>query len=180
MDKSLQPNEYAYGSLDHSRLGQIVIVVGSAGLVALETDIPDVEEFCLQKAFQFRGPLIENPYHTDPILNRLQAYFSGERLEFDDIPIDVHRYTPFQQAVFHRTHQIPYGQVYSYGEVAQQVGAPRAARAVGQAMSICPISIIIPCHRVIAANNKLGGYGSRDAWQRKSWLLALEGRLFEP
>ncbi len=94
------------------------------------------------------------------------------RPEADTLPLDVHA-TAFRRRVWEALRRIPMGQVRSYGEIAQEVGAPRAARAVGTACATNPIPIVVPCHRVVAANGKLGGYSGGLA--RKRQLLAAEG-----
>ncbi len=103
---------------------------------------------------------------------QLRAYFGGELTEFklDLAP----RGTPFQQRVWSVLCTIPYGTTTTYGKLASALGDPRAARAVGLANGRNPISIIIPCHRVIGADGSLTGYGG--GMERKQWLLALEGR----
>jgi methylated-DNA-[protein]-cysteine S-methyltransferase len=101
---------------------------------------------------------------------QLAAYFVGSLRTFD-LPLTQHG-TPFQQRVWAALQTIPYGATLSYGALAQQIGQPRAARAVGLANGQNPISIIVPCHRVIGANGKLTGYGG--GIERKQWLLQHE------
>ncbi len=102
---------------------------------------------------------------------QLDAYFNGTLREFD-IPLKLTG-TPFRLKVWQALRQIPYGQVISYGELARRIGQPVATRAVGGANHHNPISIIIPCHRVIAADGTIGGYGGGLALKRT--LLQLEG-----
>ena len=83
--------------------------------------------------------------------------------------------TPFQLRVWQELRRIPWGQTISYGELARRVGNPKASRAVGQANAVNPIPLIIPCHRVIAADGSLGGYSS--GLDRKRWLLRHEGAM---
>ncbi|NJK30749.1 MAG: methylated-DNA--[protein]-cysteine S-methyltransferase [Acaryochloris sp. RU_4_1] len=98
---------------------------------------------------------------------QLAAYFSGTLTEFD-LPLHLQG-TTFQQKVWAALQTIPYGATLSYGELAQQIGQPQASRAVGLANGRNPVSIIVPCHRVIGANGKLTGYGG--GIERKQWLL---------
>jgi methylated-DNA-[protein]-cysteine S-methyltransferase len=106
-------------------------------------------------------------------VEQLNAYFAGELTEFD-IRLDL-RGTEFQRRVWNALLEIPYGQTRSYGEIAADIGAaPGAARAVGLANGHNPISIIVPCHRVIGANGALTGYGG--GLGRKQTLLELERR----
>jgi methylated-DNA-[protein]-cysteine S-methyltransferase len=105
-------------------------------------------------------------------LEELQEYFAGKRHDFT---LDVQPAgTPFQRTVWNELRRIPYGETISYGELADRVGNPKASRAVGLANGANPISIVVPCHRVIGANGKLTGYGG--GLNIKEKLLALERR----
>ena len=105
-------------------------------------------------------------------LEQLTAYFKGERQAFD-LPLDISLGTDFQQRVWQQLQKIPHGETISYATLAQRVGNPKGYRAVANANGRNPFSIIIPCHRVIASDGKLGGYtGGLD---KKEYLLALEG-----
>jgi methylated-DNA-[protein]-cysteine S-methyltransferase len=103
--------------------------------------------------------------------HQLTEYFAGTRRDFD-IPLAATG-TPFQRSVWQSLRDIDYGTTISYGELARRIGNPRAVRAVGLANGRNPISIIVPCHRVIGANGSLTGYGG--GLDRKRTLLALEG-----
>lgn len=104
------------------------------------------------------------------VVAQLGEFFSGRRTAFDlDLELDG---TGFQQRVWSALREIPYGAQVTYGELAARIGAPRAARAVGRANALNPISIIVPCHRVVASNGSLTGYAGGIA--QKSWLLDLE------
>lgn len=106
------------------------------------------------------------------VREQLAAYFAGELRVFN---LDaVGQGTPFQQKVWTALCEIPYGETISYGELARRIGQPTAARAVGLANGQNPISILVPCHRVIGANGALTGYGG--GIERKRWLLAHEAR----
>ncbi|BBY96570.1 methylated-DNA--[protein]-cysteine S-methyltransferase [Mycolicibacterium fallax] len=107
---------------------------------------------------------------------QLAAYFAGELQEFD-LPMELAG-TDFQRRVWAALTTIPYGQTRSYGQIAEQIGSPQASRAVGLANGHNPISIIVPCHRVIGANGSLTGYGG--GLDRKKTLLALERETREP
>jgi O-6-methylguanine DNA methyltransferase len=101
---------------------------------------------------------------------QLIEFFEGKRTGFD-LSLDL-RGTPFQRRVWAELRTIPYGETRSYQEVARAVGHPRAVRAVGAANGANPISIVVPCHRVIASDGKLGGYGG--GLELKARLLAME------
>ena len=104
---------------------------------------------------------------------QMEAYFAGELTEFD-LPLNMIG-TEFQKTVWRELLNIPFGVTISYGELAERVGNPSASRAVGAANGRNPISIIVPCHRVIGSNGKLTGYGG--GIERKEWLLAHESKF---
>jgi methylated-DNA-[protein]-cysteine S-methyltransferase len=109
------------------------------------------------------------------VRDQLADYFAGERQQFD-LPIRPAG-TPFQQQVWEALTQIPFGATMTYSELAERVGKPFASRAVGAANGRNPISIIVPCHRVIGANGKLTGYAG--GVERKKWLLELERSVLQ-
>lgn len=124
-----------------------------------------------------RGEDIAGDAPRDPgpfaeVIAQLEKYFAGERREFT-VPIDPQG-TPFQLAAWAQLRRIGYGETRSYGEVAAALGQPGAARAVGLANNRNPISIIVPCHRVIGAGGALTGYGG--GMPAKQFLLDLESR----
>ncbi|WP_299560399.1 methylated-DNA--[protein]-cysteine S-methyltransferase [uncultured Mycolicibacterium sp.] len=107
---------------------------------------------------------------------QLSEYFAGERTEFE-LKIELIG-SAFQRRVWRALTTIPYGQTRTYGQIARQIGAPNASRAVGLANGHNPISIIVPCHRVIGSNGALTGYGG--GLERKRILLGLEQRRTAP
>ncbi len=117
---------------------------------------------------------VAEPDH--PLLARaaeqLQRYFAGEGQAFR-LPLDLSAGTVFQQAVWRELLTIPHGNNTTYGELARRIGRPQAVRAVGAAVGANPLSIIVPCHRVLGANGLLTGYAGGLA--RKAALLSLEG-----
>jgi methylated-DNA-[protein]-cysteine S-methyltransferase len=119
-----------------------------------------------------RADWSRDPSGFDDAVDQLGAYFAGELTDFD-IELDLAG-TEFQRRVWKALLTIPYGETRSYGEIAEQIGAPGAARAVGLANGHNPIAIIVPCHRVIGANGSLTGFGG--GLGRKRTLLELEKR----
>ena len=104
-------------------------------------------------------------------VRQLTEYFAGTRREFD-LPLRLQG-TTFQTRVWRELTEIPYGQTWSYGQLAHRIAKPSASRAVGLANGRNPISILVPCHRVIGADGSLTGYGG--GIERKRWLLVHEG-----
>ncbi|MES2360717.1 MAG: methylated-DNA--[protein]-cysteine S-methyltransferase [Pseudomonadota bacterium] len=110
------------------------------------------------------------------VIQQLTQYFSGQRTQFD-VPLDLSGGTDFQQAVWQVLLAIPQGRTASYSDVSQRIGKPAAVRAVGAAVGRNPVSIIVPCHRVVGVNGSLTGYAG--GLERKTALLKLEGALQE-
>jgi methylated-DNA-[protein]-cysteine S-methyltransferase len=110
------------------------------------------------------------------VVERLRAYFAGERVTFGDVPVDLEYETPFLERCARALREIPRGEVVTYGELAALAGAPRAARAAGTFCARNRLGLFVPCHRVVAAHG-LGSYGSHGvAYKRR--LLELEGVAF--
>ncbi|WP_343574624.1 methylated-DNA--[protein]-cysteine S-methyltransferase [Mycobacterium sp.] len=117
-----------------------------------------------------------NPVAFSDAVDQLNAYFAGELTDFA-LELDL-RGSEFQRRVWQALLTIPFGETRSYGEIAEQIGTPGAARAVGLANGHNPIAIIVPCHRVIGTSGSLTGYGG--GLDRKRTLLALERRRSSP
>jgi methylated-DNA-[protein]-cysteine S-methyltransferase len=114
----------------------------------------------------------ESPAHLAQAHDQLAAYFAGELRQFT-LPLAA-RGTAFQQRVWSGLVRIPFATTWSYGALAEEIGSPGSARAVGAANGRNPIAIVVPCHRVIGANGKLVGFGG--GLDRKQWLLEHEAR----
>ena len=122
-----------------------------------------------------RGPLVEESSKiTRETARQLKEYFAGRRQEFD-LPLST-RGTEFQKSVWGALRKIPYGKTISYGEQAKAIGRPKAVRAVGGTNGKNPLSIVVPCHRVIGRSGKLTGYAG--GIENKEFLLNLEGAQF--
>ena len=104
----------------------------------------------------------------------LVDYAAGTQIDFSQVAVDFGHATLFQRKIWQACQKIPYGHLVTYGELARKAGRPGAARAVGTAMSQNRVPIIVPCHRVIAAGNKIGGFTSPDGIGRKKQLLDME------
>ncbi len=107
----------------------------------------------------------------------LAEYFAGRPADFGAIPLDMEVGTPFQQKVWRAALAVEWGQRVSYGELARRMGAPKSSRAVGGALGANPLCLVVPCHRVLAADGGLGGYSAGLHWKRR--FLELEGWVFE-
>lgn len=105
----------------------------------------------------------------------LQRYFAGRHIDFAGINLDLSGCSAFHRRIYQALQGIGWGQTTTYGALAAEVGAPDAARAIGQAMGRNPLPIIIPCHRVLASGGKIGGFSSPGGATTKERLLVLEG-----
>ena len=103
---------------------------------------------------------------------QLGQYLTGRRKSFD-LPLDFSGATAFQKQIFERLMHVPHGRIVSYGDIADELGDPGAAKAVGQAVGANPLPIVVPCHRVVRSDGKLGGYSG--GLSRKVTLLGIEG-----
>ncbi len=108
------------------------------------------------------------------LVERLKSYLAGKRVDFHD-ELDLSTATPFQRRVWQLVRLIPYGETRSYGWLAEQLGKTGAGRAVGQALAKNPLPIVIPCHRVVAKDGRLGGYSG--GIEMKRYLLEREAAL---
>lgn len=148
--------------LIESPIGTVVIVCGEGAMESLY--FLDRKPDAANGAARVRDP---HGYST-----RLRAYFDGDLNALDRIAVKPEG-TAFQKLVWKTLRTIPVGRTDTYGHIAEQIGRPAACRAVGLANGQNPISLVIPCHRVIGTNGKLTGYGG--GLDRKQWLLAHEG-----
>lgn len=144
-----------------SPLGPLAATVGPQGLVRLryEADL-DAD------AAAWAHPVVAT------LVDELDRYFAGEALTFST-PVDLNGLGAFTRTVLRACAAIRYGETATYGALAERVGRPGAARAVGNALGTNPVAIVVPCHRVVRGDGALGGYGGGAS--RKRFLLALEG-----
>lgn len=129
------------------------------------TDV--MERFNKKGSFKWH----QDPLKLAPVRLQLEEYFNKERDQFD-LSFDWQVGTPFQREVWTQLSEVPYGQTSSYGRIAKQIGRPQAVRAVGSAIGKNPLSVIVPCHRVLTSTGKLGGYSG--GLSMKCELLEIE------
>lgn len=166
------PASPVYSAVIESDLGPILLTSDGTNLTGLYLDVSDEVMERLRTAFGVEPtPAAELEIFVE-VSRQLGEYFSGRRRIFD-LPL-APQGTQFQREVWQALTTIPYGRTAGYGELAAEVGRPKAARAVGAANGKNPISIIVPCHRVIGADGSLTGYAWGEA--KKSELLDLERR----
>jgi methylated-DNA-[protein]-cysteine S-methyltransferase len=149
-------------------LGPLMVFAGDAGVVrTIFVEDGPADGVLLDAA--------EDRRKAAPIRREVEAYFGGVLRTFET-PADLSEAGDgFGRRVLETVRKIPYGQMWTYGDVAAAAGAPRGGRAAGSALARCPIELFVPCHRVVRAGPSLGSYGRHD--DRRRFLLRLEGAL---
>lgn len=157
--------------LVESPLGTLLVAATERGLCRVQFD-PDAEAELERIARTFGTRVLRVPRRIDKPRRQLDEYFSGKRTRFE-IDTDLTGVPSFQRGVLKALARVPYGRAVTYGDIAHEIGNPRAARAVGGALNRNPVPIVLPCHRVVGSTGKLVGYGG--GLDRKRALLELEG-----
>ncbi|HRL22658.1 MAG TPA: methylated-DNA--[protein]-cysteine S-methyltransferase [Alcaligenes sp.] len=165
---------FAYVGLRTARfetpLGAMRLVADPQGaLLRLDFEEQSVHGLAAQQV----AGLVQDPSLLAPVQLQLQDYFEGRRRQFD-LPINPQG-TEFQRQVWQALRTIPYGQTWTYGQMAEHLGRPKAMRAVGQACGLNPLCVLVPCHRVQGADGGLTGFSS--GLHRKATLLDFERRV---
>ena len=157
-------------------IGELLIVADRAGkLRTIDwTDHEARMRLLLDRAYGKGGYRLVPARDPGGLTTAMQAYFKGDLAAIDRLPVEAPG-TPFQKSVWRELRKIRRGQTISYAELARRIGKPRAVRAAGLANGQNPISIVVPCHRVIGSDGSLTGYGG--GLDRKRWLLRHEGAL---
>lgn len=155
----------------NTSMGWIGLLASVKGLLTITLPQPSAED-----AYRLLGSRTNQANRSlsefIDLVERLKAYFGGNKVTFPD-KLDLSEATPFQRQVREAVRLIHYGEARSYQWVAEQIGRPKAARAVGQTLGSNPLPVIVPCHRVIASSGKLGGFSG--GLEMKKRLLLLEG-----
>jgi methylated-DNA-[protein]-cysteine S-methyltransferase len=121
------------------------------------------------------------PSDVAKLVGEVKRYFSGEKIDFSDVALDLAGQDEFFAKIYAAARELRWGQTTTYGALAKQLGAgPEAARDVGQAMAKNPVALIIPCHRVLAAGGKIGGFSAPGGSASKAHMLELEGVRLGP
>ncbi|MEJ2720167.1 MAG: methylated-DNA--[protein]-cysteine S-methyltransferase [bacterium] len=155
-------------------LGDVCFAATEKGLCAVTVGNKKGARWEARLRTMFPGePLAKDPRRLAPYRRELEEYIAGTRIRFAT-PVDLRAVRgPFHRKVLRKLKGLPYGRLISYSELAARAGSPRAARAVGAAMAGNPLPIVIPCHRVIAAGGRLGGFSSGVSQKKR--LLVHEG-----
>lgn len=157
-------------------LGACGIAWGEQGITGAQ--LPQVHATGTRSRMRHRFPGVEElppPPGVAALVEAIQALLQGEKRDLSATPLDYSKVPAFHRRVYEIALQIQPGHVLSYGEIARRLGDPTAARAVGQALGSNPFAPIVPCHRVLAANGRAGGFSAHGGAETKLKMLAIEG-----
>lgn len=161
-----------YYTVVDTPLGRMGIATTNLGICRLDLKIEGKAPYRDSLARRFKTIPRRNDPRLEGLKKGLILYLEGGRPELTP-PLDLQAIPDFQRRVLEEVRRIPYGTVRTYKEVASSIGRPKAARAVGQALNHNPIPILIPCHRVVRSDGRLGGFS--EGVELKRWLLSREG-----
>jgi methylated-DNA-[protein]-cysteine S-methyltransferase len=157
-------------------IGRCGIAWGGRGVVGVQ--LPEAREAETRARMLHRFPDAREappPADVQRAVDGIVALLRGERSQLDAVPLDMERVPPFHRRVYEVARTIPPGTTLTYGDIAARLGAPGSARAVGQALGRNPFAIVVPCHRVLAAGGKVGGFSADGGVTTKLRMLSIEG-----
>lgn len=163
-----------YYTMINSPVGKLYAAKTAKGISFISFSRKEWEGYLKDLKKDDKIELHKNDVTFFPLKKALKRYFSGKEVRFP-FPFDIFWGTPFQKKVWNEMRKIPYGQTRSYKWLAKKAGGPRKARAVGQACGSNPLSILIPCHRVVREDGELGGFAGGLHIKRKLLKLESEG-----
>jgi len=163
-------------TLFDTAIGRCAIAWRESGIVGVQFPESSGEKSRARLARRFPD-LAETapPAEIDAVIGQVRALLAGEHVDLSGADLDMSTVQPFEARVYAIARTIPPGQAMTYGEIAERLGDKLLARDVGQAMGRNPFPIIMPCHRVLAAGGKLGGFSAPGGTSTKQKLLAIEG-----
>ena len=165
-------------TLFDTAVGRCGIVWGERGIVGLQLPEGSDEKACARVIRRFPSAVeSEPPTEVAKAIELIVGLLEGKPGDLSQITLDMDRVDDFERRVYAIARSIPPGRTLTYGDIATQLGDKLAARDVGQAMGKNPFPIVVPCHRVVAANGKLGGFSANGGVKTKLKLLAIEGTL---
>jgi len=161
-----------FGSLE-TPIGPVFVAISNRGLFDVAFGVTNQVRYVARLGTRVERAL-PDPRAVSGVIDQLDSYFSGNITRFS-IPLDLRVSSDFTYRVLRNASLIPFGQTMSYGEMAKLIASPRASRAVGGALGRNPVPIVVPCHRVIAGDGRIGGFTGGLAIKKA--LLRLEGHL---
>jgi methylated-DNA-[protein]-cysteine S-methyltransferase len=163
-------------------IGPCGVAWSARGLIAVQ--LPEATQAATERRLAARAQSAgadEPPPWVATVIADIKRYLAGDQVDFSAVEVDLSGLDPFRRELYGAMRALHWGATTTYGALAREVGRtdPEGARDVGEAMGRNPVPIVIPCHRVLAAGNKLGGFSARGGSATKAKLLALEGVHFE-
>ncbi|MBS0444975.1 MAG: methylated-DNA--[protein]-cysteine S-methyltransferase [Proteobacteria bacterium] len=156
-------------------IGDCAIVWGTGGIVG--TSLPAATPAASRALLQRRYPAAQEappPAAIAQVIDAIRALLAGEPRDLLEVPLDMARIASFERRVYEAARAIPPGRTLTYGELAARIGAPTEARAVGQALGANPYPIVVPCHRILGAGGRSGGFSAPGGTRTKLRLLEIE------
>jgi len=157
-------------------IGRCGLAWSARGVVGVQ--LPEANETATRERMLHRFPTAAETAPLPEVqsaIDAIIALFHGNGSDLSAVKLDMQGVSPFHRRVYEEARTIPPGKTLSYGDIAARLGARNAARAVGQALGRNPFAIVVPCHRVLAAGGKIGGFSAQGGIDTKRRMLALEG-----
>jgi methylated-DNA-[protein]-cysteine S-methyltransferase len=157
-------------------IGTCALTWSAQGVVGLQ--LPESSAVATRARVQRRWPGAKEtppPPELQQAIDHIKALLNGEAIDLGDIPLDLEAVPEFHRKVYEVARTVPPGQTTTYGEIARRLGVPQESREVGQALGRNPIAIIVPCHRVLGADGKMGGFSANGGVATKRRILEIEG-----
>lgn len=163
-------------ALFDSPIGTCGIAWNAMGIAGFHLPLPTADATRTRLQQRWSGA-VESPPPSgvQRVIDRVLALLNGEAIDLTDIPVDLADAPEFHRKVYEVARTIPPGRTMTYGEIAKRLGAPQESREVGQALGRNPIAIIVPCHRVLGADGKMGGFSASGGVATKRRILEIEG-----
>jgi len=156
-------------------IGRCAVAWSGRGVLAVQLPEEDDRQTRARLTERYRHARETPPTPAvEQVIAGIVALLRGEPVDFSSVELDMEDVAPFPRRVYDAARRIPSGTTLSYGEIAARIGAPRSARAVGQALGRNPLPILVPCHRVLAAGGRPGGFSANGGVATKLRLLAIE------
>lgn len=174
INKKNYPSLTAY-SLFPTAIGWCGMLTARSGLLRLYVGYTS-REHLLKGIVRTDGDRMNKPSAAGTLMKRIKRFCSGENVSFEDCAMDWSSLSAFQQKVLRAARKVPYGSVETYGSLAERIGCPRGARAVGNALAKNPFPLVIPCHRIVRGDGRPGGFSAGMGVSLKKKLLLLERR----
>ena len=169
----LPEKEILYNSVE-TKYGWMSFAVSSKGLLQTKFMFDD-QKAAIKSLLDKNTDLIpDNKEFLSKWKNLFVKYFKGKIQDVSCIPLDIDRWSSFQKKVYSKTIKVPFGKKYTYGHIAASINKPKASRAIGMAMRVNPVAPIVPCHRIVGANNALYGFSANGGVDLKIKLLDME------